>query len=396
MNQNIRHLQGFFLAAFLTLLLALIYWQVIRSGNLLSRGENPRPIIAEQRIQRGTIFTAEATPLAETAFGPDGLAQRHYPYPAVAPVAGYYSLRYGTSGLEAAYDAQLRGQAGRSDLKPDWLADLLHLPQVGQPITVTLNLPGQLAANEALIEAEATGAVVILNARSGEVLVMASQPTFDPNTLETDWESLLAAPTAPLLNRATQGLFPLGGLARLVGVIGLFEVGTRLPPDPLLTPLPDLLAPLGDPGLAGTAHQLQFSRELTFTLPTAAAPIPDNLPVKAEELSTTPLHLALVGAAIVQDGLAPLPTLVYEPSSPPSHIRLMSAATAAHVYAQLTELSALATPEVTGNEPLSWYWGLVEGEPPLVVVAVVTRPGAEREAARMVAESTLRAIEPHR
>jgi cell division protein FtsI/penicillin-binding protein 2 len=393
MNQNIRRLQGFFLAAFLSLLLALIYWQVIRADNLLSRGENPRPIIAEQRIQRGTILTAEATPLAETAFGSDGLAQRYYPYPAVAPVVGYYSLRYGTSGLEAVYDAQLRGQAGHGDLQPAWLADWLHLPQIGEPITVTLNLPGQLAANEALIEAEATGTIVVLNARSGEVLVMASQPTFDPNTLETDWESLLAAPAAPLLNRATQGLFPLGELARLIGVIGLLEVGARVPPDPLLTPLPDLLAPLGGPGLAETAQHLQFGRELTFTLPTAAALIPGDLPAKAEELSTTPLHLALVGAAIVQDGLAPLPALVYEPSSPPTHIRLMSAATAIRVRAQLTELSALATPEVTGNEPLSWYLGLVEGEPPLVVVAVVTRPGAEREAARMVAEATLKVIE---
>ena len=387
MSQNIRYLQRFFLVTFLILLLALIYWQVIRAPDLLARDENPRPIVAEQRIQRGAILTLASVSLAHTSFGPDGLAQRHYPYPAAAPVVGYYSLRYGLSGLEAAYDGRLRGQT-----QPAWLADLLHLPQVGESITVTLHLPAQMAANAALIEAGATGAVVVLAAQTGEILVMASQPTFDPNRLEADWQALVNNPDAPLLNRATQGLFPLGELARPLGLIGLFEAKAAVPADPLSASLPELLAPLNNSSLVSTANQLRFGQELSFTLPTAASPLPKDLPVKAEELSTTPLHLALVGAALAQDGLAPDPTLVYDPSTLPTYTRLMSPETAGRVRALSPKFSALVSPEVTGNEPLSWYLEVVAGEQPLVVVVGVTRPEADRPLAQAIAEAVLEAI----
>lgn len=379
MKRNIQLLQNVMLGAFGLVLLGLVYWQLIRADDLLTRDDNPRRVIAEQQIRRGSIATIDGTVLAETTLDADGVARRSYPYPDMASVTGYYSLRYGTGGLEATFDSRLRGDGSQTRLD-EWL----HRPPLGQGIIVTINLPIQRAADAALAGAGASGAVVVLNAESGTVLALASQPGFDPNSLDRDWDGLIDDPAAPLLNRATQGVFPLGELARVVGLLGLFEAGATIPPEPFEAPLPQLLGPLSGQGLAATARQLNFDREISFELATAAGFIPDDLPAKAEEIAATPLHVALMGAAIMQQGMAPTPTLLAP--APVSPTRLFGIDTAAWASATLTEFSALASPDVTGNEPVSWYLGLFPGEPPLVVVALIIAPEADREAAQRLSQ----------
>jgi hypothetical protein len=60
-----------------------------------------------------------------------------------------------------------------------------------------------------------SGALILLNAKTGEILVMASQPGFNPNQLEQRWEELIEDPLAPLINRVTQGSYPTGELAEM-------------------------------------------------------------------------------------------------------------------------------------------------------------------------------------
>jgi peptidoglycan glycosyltransferase len=168
--------------------------------------------------------------LAGLQVGPTGLVTRTYLLPAAAPVIGYASLRYGTGGLEAAFDDLLRGEVGRSSWEAAW-ADLLHRPPQGGVVRLTLDADLQVQAMQVL--AGQRGAVVLLDAETGDVLAMASSPTFDPARLEADWDLLRANAAAPLLNRATQGLYQPGAALETVVLAEALSQGTLSLSDPL-------------------------------------------------------------------------------------------------------------------------------------------------------------------
>jgi len=197
------------LIAFLVVALAAAYWGVARSGDLLARADNPRLIEEERAVQRGRIYDQHSMLLAETTLNYNGRGLRRlYPHPEVAPAVGYYTLRYGTSGIEATYDGLLRGAVG-PDLLDVTLRRLLHQPTVGGDVRLTLDLQVQRAAVEAL--GDRSGAVVVATVPDGGIRALVSLPSFDPNFLEEDWSRLIQSPDAPLLNRVTQGLYQPGG-----------------------------------------------------------------------------------------------------------------------------------------------------------------------------------------
>jgi cell division protein FtsW (lipid II flippase) len=181
----------------------LILWQVALAPFLVDRPDNPRPVIAEQTVRRGRLLARSGVPVAETTFE-EGVARRRYPYPKLSSVTGYYSLRYGVGGTEAEFNPILRGSVGLTAEDKFWNS-LLHRPLRGEDVTLTIDLPAQVAADVALGEQE--GAVVVIDTATGAVRVMSSHPTFDPNTLDEMWDTLRTDAKAPLLNRATQGLF---------------------------------------------------------------------------------------------------------------------------------------------------------------------------------------------
>ncbi len=374
MHQNIYNLQRVLLVCFCCIALGLVYWQIVRADSLLRRDDNPRLILAEQRIRRGAIVTLDGTILVETVFDEDGFAERRYHYPSLSPVLGYYSLRYGTGGLEASYDSLLRAgkiaQAGKIALSNTWLNNLLHRPLVGQPLTVTLNLSAQLAADAALAEMKAPGAVLVLSSDDSQVLVLSSYPRFDPETLDEQWDDLVSDSGAPLLNRATQGIFPLGELVTLIEAIQILE---------------------GHATLTETAQQLHLDQEIDFSLLSSSGLMPDNLPEKAPELSATPLHIAWLGTALVRQGQASTPTLHHPVTASYPDRPLISPETAQALIP--LAIKALVSPDVTGNEPLSWYLQ-VRGDDPWVIVAVVVTSQSDRDAAYRVAMATQVALRP--
>ncbi len=374
MTRNIQRLAQSIFLGFALIAVSLLYWQVVRAPELAARDDNPRLVQAELRLRRGRLLDRYGEVLAYSDLLPDlagtrGEVQRWYPQPEVDHVVGYYSLRYGTGGAEAAFDATLRGQ-----LTP--LDRLLHRPQIGHDVTLSLDLSAQRAAGQAL--AKYQGAVTLLDITNGEVLALVSHPAYDPNTLDEDWNTLAADPNAPLLNRATQGVYPVGDLARLVGLAGLLSAGITTPPDPLLTPLDDMLAPLGPSGYLATARQLGFDVSPPFDLPTGPGLLPDFNDSRStpRDLAVTPLHMARLAAAIAGDGRMPVPSLTYPaPAVSPDRAFAPDVATSLQAVTShfdgVAGWAGVATPQETGDQPLSWFVGYVPAGTPRFAIAVV-------------------------
>lgn len=339
-------------AAALVVALALLvgvcgYWGVARASWLNGRADNPRRVEYEQRIVRGEILDRQGVVLATAAVDRFGRVARMYPVAEAAPVVGYASLRHGTGGVEAIFDVDLRGEACRSPWEAAW-AGLLQRPPQGQDLQLALDVALQVVAQEAL--AGASGAVVLLDADSGDVLAMASSPTFDPGGLDDEWDRLRDDLDAPLVNRAVQGLYQPGSalqtvvlaeaieqdLASLLGAaadvtatvrLDGVEVGCRRdlsPPGDLAAAYraacPRPFAALGEQmGLEGLLEGLSRWGLLS--------PVPLEIPTEtgvwaAEDaalesigqgsLTVSPLHMAMVAATLASDGSMLSPRLVLQ------------------------------------------------------------------------------------
>jgi peptidoglycan glycosyltransferase len=182
-------------------------------------------------IDRGRILDVAGTVLAESRVvqtDAGATAQRHYPFgPDFAHVVGYADPRFGTSGIEAAANVALNG--GKPESLKDWGAlgrQLLTQGKrpKGNDVTLTLDAALQRLAVERL--GERAGAVVMLRPQDGALRVLASTPSFDPNQVDATL-FLRADPQARLLNRATAGLYPPGSTFKVVLAADALDRGFR-------------------------------------------------------------------------------------------------------------------------------------------------------------------------
>ncbi|HXF85146.1 MAG TPA: FtsW/RodA/SpoVE family cell cycle protein [Anaerolineales bacterium] len=185
------------------------WWAVIRGPDLLSRPDNPRRMIEERYVPRGSILDRSNTLIATTD-GTIGTFKRTYRYVDLAPIIGYSHSRYGQAGIEAALDDYLRGRAGNPTIDIVLNKLLYGMSPPGLDVRLSIDLYLQYRADEMMIGHR--GAVILMNAQSGEILVMASHPTFNPNHLDEIGESLITDPDKPLINRATLGQYPIGSV----------------------------------------------------------------------------------------------------------------------------------------------------------------------------------------
>ena len=143
----------------------------------------------------------------------------------------------GQSGLEAVYDDFLRGRDGYRKVIVDSRGHIqkeieVVPPQPGQDLVATIDLDLQQAAEDQLQKSPTRrGAIVAMDPNNGEILAMASYPTFDPNLFSqrittkegrADYAALLNDPQTPLLNRAIQSRYPPGSTWKVpMAVAGL-------------------------------------------------------------------------------------------------------------------------------------------------------------------------------
>ncbi|MEX0651628.1 MAG: penicillin-binding transpeptidase domain-containing protein, partial [Actinomycetota bacterium] len=234
MDRRIRRL-GFGLVGLFALLFAqLSYVQVIHADYIKARPANARrQIIAEYKVERGPILSADGVVLASSERNPERRAellfQREYiDGPLYAGLTGYYSRVFGRDGLELAANPYLSGDA--PDLAISTFTDLiLGRERKGGAIDTTIVTGLQEAAAQAL--GNLAGAVVAIDPSTGDVLALVANPTYDPNTISsgTDadiveaWKAITTDPDQPLISLAKDELFLPGSTGKLITASAALE-----------------------------------------------------------------------------------------------------------------------------------------------------------------------------
>ena len=241
MNPPIVRLYGLLLLLFAALVGFTSYWAVFDSTNLKDNPENRRPLIVEQTVKRGTIKTADGVTVAEShpvGGGKHPVYIRDYPQGSeFANPVGYSFVQVGQTGIERSENAVLAGE--RNEFT-SILDQLRNVPQEGDNVTLTIDAHAQQVATQALQSAIAStpgasgsgGAVVALDPSTGAVKAMASVPGYDPNTVKDSkvFKQLNREGSgAPILNRATQSVYPPGSTMKVVTAAAALDSGQFTP-----------------------------------------------------------------------------------------------------------------------------------------------------------------------
>jgi len=267
------------------------WWAVVRSPDLLTRTDNPRRSIADRYVLRGQLLDRNSLTI-DTTTGSSGTYQRIYLYPELAPLTGYIEPTYGQAGLEASLDDYLRGLQGNPASTIAWNFLLYGTPPPGLNVRLSLDLELQKKADQLL--GPFKGAVVLLNAQTGEILVMASHPVYDPNKLNETGTFLAQDPNAPLVNRAAQGMYQTGDAV-----------------------MPFLYSFGSVNGLADKQKIDLFENLGFYTAPQASLPVSPATPVgELINLRVSPLQMAIAAASLSNAGTRPAPRIALAVNTP--------------------------------------------------------------------------------
>ncbi len=223
MNHQLTRVAGVAMGLVVVLIVATTYWQTWARPGLAARQDNEIQRVAEFRIKRGLILEPTRVLARNRKRVVDGkpFYLRRYPQGKLtAHVVGYSTVGRSRAGLEKSLNGVLTGTDRALDSLVDQSLDKLRgKPIVGDTVVTTLDLEAQKVAYEQL--GTKCGAVVALDPRTGKLLVMASSPSYDPNLVERRFELIdrITAdcrPAAPLVNRASQGLYPPGSTFKVV------------------------------------------------------------------------------------------------------------------------------------------------------------------------------------
>ncbi len=399
MISNIYRVGAVLLAAFVLLTGGLVYWQVIRANAITNNAGNPRVAEAAKAADRGSILDRNGVVLVESREQPDGTRKRVYVAPSLAQTIGYVSTKFGLSGLEQSYNQYLTGQRSANPLETV-RNDLFHQSPTGNDLVLTIDAKLQQMAAAAL--GQRRGAVVAIDPHSGAILAMVSAPNYDAGQVDGNGDALLADPNKPLLNRATQGLYPPGSTYKTVTASAALDSGVVKPSDrfscingividgfvikctnapPGQTEWDFLHAyaysinatfaqvaaeKLGSDRFLGYSRRFGMDQQIPFEIDTAVSRtsrsgggldkiLLANSGFGQGQLLVTPLQMALIAAAVANHGVEPQPYLVQEVRQPDGSIvqdhspanrdRVMSEATAA----EMTEFMVTAVNEGFGE-----------------------------------------------
>jgi penicillin-binding protein A len=361
MNKPIRRVAFVAMIMFALLLANGTYMMIFRQDSLAAQPQNRRVRDAEFAQNRGAILAAgKTTEIAKTVPSKDRFKyQRVYPDGELyAPITGFYSYDRASSGLESTYNAQLAGTDDALFVRR--LIDMAtNKTPEGASVQTTIVPKIQKAATDAL--GNQKGAVVALDPKTGAVLALVTSPTYDPNDIASHdieaagkaYDRLAADPQHPLSNRAAREIYPPGSTFKLVTAAAALADG-KTPdslvdsPDRLKLPGTKVYLPnstncggtkititqalrvscntafanlgleLGDDKLREQAQAFGFDRRHLSDLGGVASQFPDKLndaqlalsAIGQFDVAASPLQMAMVSAAIANDGVLMDPYIV--------------------------------------------------------------------------------------
>lgn len=250
-NRTMMRWSTIVLACFVMISVQLVKLQVVESSDTYNRvvvtksGEvfqNARVVMGQTRQVRGAMYDRDGQLLVGSNQLEDGTWERTYPEPSVGQVVGYYSpTLFGASQLEATFNDYLSGTSGGNPVV-EWFDGLLNRNRPGHDLQLTLDLDLQKQAVELL--GERNGAVVLMDATTGEVLAIAGYPSYDPSRLyanvgqqsedelaaiDSYWAELVGNPDGPLVFRPAQGLFTPGSTFKTITATAAIAEGVANP-----------------------------------------------------------------------------------------------------------------------------------------------------------------------
>ncbi len=367
MNTQIRRLGIVLIVLFTALFIQLNYLQVIEANDLNNHPANSRAVVRDFSQPRGVIQTADGAVVAQSVPSNDAFKlQRQYPLgPLFAHVTGYFSFTYGSEGVEKEYNDALTGKVSQGSFNP---RDLLIDREKTGNVTLTISKSLQELASEQL--GERKGSVVALDPRTGAILAFVDYPTYDPNTLASHnqdsvraaWSELNADEDKPLLPRTYRERYPPGSSFKVVTTAAGLATGTASPAQPVYPTMRELLLPnaggqtlqnfggstcggplpealrvscntafaqlgldLGAQKLSGAASDFGFNKVPPIDMPYAAQsffpaagafardqPGLAKSAIGQQDVSATPMQMALVAAGIANNGVIMTPHVLGE------------------------------------------------------------------------------------
>ncbi|MFF4099929.1 peptidoglycan D,D-transpeptidase FtsI family protein [Streptomyces sp. NPDC001903] len=368
MNKPLRRISIFCGLLVLALLIRTNWLQYVQAEELSTRKENRRVQIAQYATQRGNIIVAGGQAITGSAAtdGSDYKYKRVYNEGALwAPVTGYASQAFGSTQLESLEDKILTGNDDRLFFDRT-IGMFTGEKKAGGNVVTTLMPDVQKAAYEKL--GDKTGAVAAIDPRTGAILALVSTPSYDPSvfagnskTDEKNWVELKDSPEKKLVNRALRETYPPGSTFKVVTAAAALEHGVvsdiNAPtdtPEPFLLPTTQtpmvnhakgcekaslnfalqvscnsVFANVADKvtkdKMLETAQKFGFNNDKIDTPVRAFASVYDkNMDRPGNSLSAigqfntaaTPLQMAMVAAAVANDGKLMKPYMVDQLTAP--------------------------------------------------------------------------------
>ncbi|WP_375486055.1 D,D-transpeptidase PbpA [uncultured Mycobacterium sp.] len=418
MNASLRRISVTVMALIVLLLLNATFTQVFTADGLRADPRNQRVLLDEYSRQRGQI-TAGGQLLAYSVATDNRFKfLRVYPNPfADAPITGFYSLRYSSTGLERAEDPVLNGSDQR--LFGRRLADFFtgRDPRGGN-VDTTISPRVQQAGWDAIQQGcggPCKGAVLALEPSTGKILALVSSPSYDPNLLASHnadeqsqaWQRLRDDPASPLTDRAISETYPPGSTFKVITTAAALQAGVteddRLTSAPTI-PLPDSTAVLQNFGgtPCGTEATVSLREAFAHSCNTAFVELgiatgvdalrstaqgfgfdnaPDPIPLQVAEstvgpipdaaalgmssigqkdVALTPLQNAMVAATIANAGVTMQPYLVNSLQGP-DLANIGSTAPHEQRRAVSPQVAAKLTELMVGAETVTQQKGAIPG-----------------------------------